>query len=200
MSSRCILRAHFFMHHNAMKKSKTSSRPPCPIYLIGYMGCGKTTIGRLLAESLSWDFVDTDASIAAAEQRSIAQIFDEAGEAYFRQAEADLIRQPAMQQSTIIATGGGLPCHHDNMTYLLQHGTVVYLKVGIDKLCQRLSADQSRPLLPAGQDTSLRKHIQQHLGQRRPTYRRAHITVMAHDEPRDVVRRIRQKLSHRSRK
>jgi shikimate kinase len=117
------------------------------ILLVGFMGAGKTTIGKLLAKSLSFSFIDTDEEIEKAEGISIAQIFEKKGEEYFRELESDFITKFSLS-NCIIATGGGMPCHKDNMLKLKVLGTVLFINTPYDSIIDRLKRNQdSRPLL-----------------------------------------------------
>jgi shikimate kinase len=120
------------------------------IYLVGFMGCGKTTVGRLLADRLGWDFVDLDAEIEAEQKMPIAEIFDRLGEEHFRKLEADAVRQRVrMIQSgrpMVVALGGGAFAQPSNFELLEHNGVSLWLDCPLDILRQRLSADTSRPL------------------------------------------------------
>jgi shikimate kinase len=117
------------------------------IVLVGFMGSGKTTIGKLLAKSMGFSFIDTDAEIEKEEGFSVAQIFKNKGEEYFRQLESDFIKNLHLS-NCIIATGGGMPCHNDNMTKLKVLGTVLFINTPYDSIIERLKLNQdSRPLI-----------------------------------------------------
>lgn len=121
------------------------------IVLIGFMGCGKSSVGAKLAKQLSFSFYDTDKWIEEREGKSINDIFGLNGEEYFRNLETNTIRK--MEKTfhhAVIATGGGLPLRHCNIKILQQLGTVVYLKVSKDTVLQRLKGDTKRPLLQGG--------------------------------------------------
>ena len=117
------------------------------IVLVGFMGSGKTTIGKLLAKSLGFRFIDTDEEIEKAEGISIAQIFEKKGEGYFRELESNFITNFSLSKC-IIATGGGMPCHEDNMLKLKVLGTVLFINTPYDSIIERIKLNQdSRPLL-----------------------------------------------------
>lgn len=138
------------------------------IVLIGYMGCGKSTVGRKAAKALGLTFLDTDALIEAEEKMPIAKLFEEKGEAYFRQRETDTIhRLLGEEKGKIIATGGGLPMREENRELLKRLGTVIYLKAETTTLYKRLSGDSKRPLLREG---DLRQKIDTMLSMRGPVY------------------------------
>ena len=116
------------------------------LYLIGMMGAGKTTIGRKLANRLSYRFLDTDALIEQTAKKPITQIFAEEGEAVFRQLETQVLAQVAKHTRVVIATGGGIITQQMNWSYL-RHGVVIWLDVPVPVLMSRLSNDTHRPLL-----------------------------------------------------
>ncbi|MBR5360033.1 MAG: shikimate kinase [Lachnospiraceae bacterium] len=120
------------------------------ICLIGYMGSGKSTVGRLVAKRLKMCFTDTDALIVDRESRSIPDIFEKEGEAYFRKLEASLAKELAEDESfrdAVVSTGGGIVLAADNRKNLRRMGTVVYLRAEPDTLYERVRNDTGRPLL-----------------------------------------------------
>ena len=144
------------------------------LYLVGMMGSGKTTIGKHLAHTLNYRFIDTDDVIVQATGQSINQIFAEQGEAAFRDIETQVLGQVAPYTRTVIATGGGMVIKQKNWGYL-QSGLVVWINVSIDELMLRLSRDKSRPLL---KDGSLRNKLTTLLEQRQQRYAQADATVV----------------------
>lgn len=130
------------------------------IILIGFMGCGKTSIGIRLSYRLRRTLIDTDKMIERQQQMSISEIFSRLGEEEFRQMETRCLEQLAGQTSAqIISVGGGLPVREENRRLLKQLGTVVYLRVTPETVCKRLAGDTTRPLLqgedPEGKVRSL---------------------------------------------
>ena len=118
---------------------------------MGFMGAGKTTIGKALAEKLSWDFIDTDAEIEKEQGRKISEIFETEGEQAFRDMETRLLKKlEKSEERFILSIGGGMPVREENRELLRQIGTVVYLKATKEELVRRLSGDTSRPLLQGG--------------------------------------------------
>lgn len=118
------------------------------IVMIGFMGCGKTTVGKQLAAELEYQFLDTDAYIEEKEQMTISQIFDKKGEAYFRNLETTSLEELAAQtKQTIVSSGGGLPLREENAKLLKKLGFVVYLRVTKETVLKRLEGDTTRPLL-----------------------------------------------------
>ena len=121
------------------------------IVLMGFMGAGKTTIGKALAEKLSWDFIDTDAEIEKEQGRKISEIFETEGEQAFRDMETRLLKKlEKSEERFVLSIGGGMPVREENRELLRQIGTVVYLKATKEELVRRLSGDTSRPLLQGG--------------------------------------------------
>lgn len=154
------------------------------LYLIGMMGSGKTTIGRLLAMQLKYKFIDTDVIIEKLTQKSISQIFAESGEAAFRDIETQVLGRVAAETRTAIATGGGIVLQRQNWSYL-HHGVIVWLDVSVEQLLKRLKGNTSRPLL---QDPDPQQKLQQLLEQRQPLYASADVRVRVEaDEPSSSV-------------
>lgn len=140
------------------------------IILVGFMGSGKTTFGKSLAQKLNYKFIDTDKEIEGLVGMSIADLFKTKGENYFRTLERQLIEKMTVQ-NTVIATGGGLPCFYDNMELLNQKGVTVYLKYSSEQLFERLKKDRDRrPLLLCKTDSELHVYIDVLLKQREVFY------------------------------
>ena len=139
------------------------------ICLIGYMGSGKTTVGRLLADALSCDFEDTDEMIVEREGRPISDIFEKEGEPYFRRLETDLLNELCDKglSKTVLSTGGGLPVAERNRSILKKIGKVVYLRAEAESLYMRVKEDKGRPLLETGDKL---KKIREMLAVRGPIY------------------------------
>jgi 3-dehydroquinate synthase len=138
------------------------------IFLVGLMGAGKTTIGRLLARRLNKRFIDSDHAIEARTGASIPWIFEIEGEASFRRREADMIRELSAQQGIVLATGGGAVLDPDSRALLVARGTVIYLRASVGSILQRTSHDKNRPLL---QTPDPRKKLEELTAQREPLYR-----------------------------
>lgn len=156
--------------------------------LIGFMGTGKTTIGRLLAAQLDYDFLDTDHWIETAAGKSIPDIFSQAGEAHFRALEQQLVAELAKRQRTVIATGGGLPCQGDNLERLRQHAYLVCLWASPETIFERVRHNSHRPLL---QHPDPLGRIRELLAQRESFYRRADLLISTDGRPsREIVQHI----------
>ena len=117
------------------------------VILVGFMGAGKSSVGRILARRLGRCFVETDDMIIAHEGRSISEIFTDKGEAYFRALEEDMVRLLALKRGDVIATGGGLPCCEGRLEALRAIGTVVWLAGDFDTLYERARRGGDRPML-----------------------------------------------------
>ena len=117
------------------------------IVLIGFMGSGKTTIGRKLAVRLGYRFVDMDRFIEEEQQCKIAQIFEERGEATFRSLETGLLKRLKKAENTVVSTGGGVVTIEGNIEIIRSIGISIYLKAGIDNIFERVSRNNKRPLL-----------------------------------------------------
>lgn len=117
------------------------------IVLIGFMGTGKSSLGRLLARELNFSFVDTDALIEERQGRSITELFALDGEPFFRQLERDLARELAPARQVVISTGGGFPLEPENIRVLRPNGLIVALKATPEMIYQRIKHETHRPLL-----------------------------------------------------
>ena len=148
------------------------------IFLVGYMGSGKTTFGTQLARSMKLDWVDLDSDIEQQTGRSIAEIITRDGEDSFRALESEVLSKLLGAKNAVISTGGGTPCFHSNMDVMKASGVVVYLRYSAANLAARLENDtENRPLLKGLIGQELENHISSHLLQREPFYQQAHITV-----------------------
>ena len=148
------------------------------IVLIGFMGCGKTTFGRWLADRQQMDFADTDELIVRLEQMSVADIFEKKGEAYFRDMETKVLKMLlgeeesggenlCIHKSTVISVGGGLPVREENRRLLHRLGRIIFLDTSVDELVRRLERDTTRPLLKGG---ALREKIERLMDERLDIY------------------------------
>ena len=157
------------------------------IILVGFMGAGKSVIGRMLAKRLGRCFVETDEMIAAREGRSIPDIFATKGEAYFRARETELLDVLKLKRGDVIATGGGFPCGEGGLEALKAIGTVIWLTADVETLHARASRVGRRPLLEGKSVDEIRALHESRV----PFYRRAHLTVDTTGAGVDqVVRRI----------
>lgn len=158
------------------------------LILCGFMGSGKSTIGKQLAEKLGARFVDTDTLIEQREGMTISEMFEKHGEAYFRQKERELCEELAGLTKTVISTGGGTLLNDDNMRALKSTGVVFLLNVSSRTVIARLKNDTTRPLL---QQEDKEKAVKMMLSNRTPLYNRAADYVIdAEESPRKVCLKI----------
>lgn len=154
------------------------------IYLVGFMGAGKSTVARALGARIGWRIEDIDARIEARERRSVASIFAQSGEVYFRQAERQVLGELLPTREIVVATGGGTFAEPDNRALMLADGTVVWLDVPLERVIQRVPADGRRPL------ASDRAQMQQLYVRRQLAYAEAHARIDASGPIADVVERL----------
>jgi shikimate kinase len=156
--------------------------------LIGFMGTGKTSVGRLVAEILKFDFLDTDDLIEKCTGRSISDIFSKDGEPAFRALEKKVVEELANKNKTVIATGGGLPTNADNLAGLKSCALVVCLWASPEKIWERVRHQSHRPLL---HDADPQQKIRDLLAAREPFYRQADVLVNTGlRSPREVAQQI----------
>ena len=152
------------------------------IYLVGFMGSGKTTAGKKLSSLLGWEFVDLDGAIEAKTGKKIPEIFATRGEAFFRKTETGILRN-LDQNNIVVSTGGGAPCHDSNMDYMLSTGLTVYLKLTPAQLMNRLEFSKTeRPLISGIDKDDLQGYIEQTLQGREKYYNRA-LVIIEDSEP-----------------
>ncbi len=160
------------------------------IYLIGMMASGKSTIGKLLAERLEYDFIEMDNVIEKEFGSSISEIFAKHGEHYFRELESKLLVKLSSQHHIVVSTGGGTPLYHNGIDQMKKSGEVIWLKVSKKEIFNRLSNSTHRPLAREITRNSLTKLVTK----RRPIYKKASIKVWNKGKLEDVVNRICDKL------
>lgn len=162
-----------------------------PLFLVGMMGAGKSTVGRLLATKLAVPFVDLDEQIAASAGATIAEIFADEGEAGFRKREAEAVAQACAGGAAIVAAGGGAVRFGDNLDRMLAAGFVIWLDAPLDALVARVGDVRDRPLLATGDP---KQKLAQLLDERRPFYARAQLRVDASGPPSQVCEQIMKEL------
>jgi shikimate kinase len=150
------------------------------VYLVGYMASGKSTTGRALAESLAVPFLDTDDMIEQEQGKTISTIFHEAGEEAFREMERGILEKTVSIGPSVIATGGGLPCHGSNMDVMNRHGLTVFLDVLPETVIRRLKQEsKGRPLLSGLSGNGLAEFIRSQMSVRRKHYLCAQVILDA---------------------
>ncbi len=148
------------------------------IILVGYMGAGKTTVGRGLARSLALPFYDLDRYVEGRYHRTIPDIFEENGEEGFRRMERNVLHEVAEFEDVVISCGGGTPCFFDNMEYMNRQARTVFLKASPDVLSAHLKMGKTRrPLLEGKTEEEMRRFVRDSLAVREPFYRRAQYTL-----------------------
>ena len=160
------------------------------IVLMGFMGAGKTTIGKKLAKALECEFIDTDEWIEKEQGRKISDIFAEEGESAFRNMETDLLKRlQNSEDKFVLSIGGGMPVREENRALLRNLGTVVYLKTSKEEIIRRVSGDTNRPLLQGG---ALEEKVTNLMNAREQIYREtACVEILTDDkEPQKVVSEI----------
>ena len=154
------------------------------IYLVGFMGAGKTTVARALGRRLGWRVEDIDDRIEARERRSVATIFAQNGESYFRQQERQVLSDLLPQRQIVVATGGGTFAEPDNRALMLADGAVAWIDVPLTRVFERVPADGRRPL------AADRAQMEQLYARRRLCYAEAHIRIDGTDPVPEVVSRL----------
>jgi len=148
------------------------------IFLIGFMGSGKSTLGKKLANQLDYRFEDMDDLIVRTSGMTIPGIFSEHGEELFRKWEKDILQEVIKKESLVIATGGGAPCHHDNLDVMNAHGLTVYLQLPPEAIRDRLlNSRTERPLVKGKSGEELLQFIKELLEKREKFYLASRLVV-----------------------
>ncbi len=151
-----------------------------PIFLVGFMAAGKTSLGRYAARRMGREFVDLDSYIESRFRKSISQLFAERGESVFREIERNMLHEVGEFDNMLIATGGGTPCFFDNMHYMNERGITIFLTCSVDVICHRLLvAKVRRPLVEKCPPDKLPSLIVSLLKERLPFYTQAQHTFTA---------------------
>jgi shikimate kinase len=160
------------------------------IFLIGFMGSGKSTLGAQLARRLDYSFADMDHLIEETAELSIPEIFHEHGEEVFRKWEYDIVKELCHREELVISTGGGAPCHSGIMDLMNSEGTTIYLKLTPEALFSRLIQSRTeRPLIKGKSEPELLDFIISRLEKREESYMRAsHIVEGINLRPEDLIR------------
>jgi len=146
------------------------------IFLTGFMGCGKTTMGKKLSAALGYSFLDLDHVFEAKTGTTIAEYFSSHGEEAFRKLESAILKETEYPENAVVSTGGGLPCFFDNMEWMNAHGQSVYMKFTPKMLASRLeNAKTPRPVLQGKKGAELVAFIESKLAERDPFYSKASV-------------------------
>ena len=166
------------------------------IFLTGYVGAGKTTLGKAFARKLNLPFVDLDWYMEERFHKTVGELFVERGEAGFRELEKNMLHEVGAFEDVVISTGGGAPCFFDNMDFMNRNGKTVFLNVHPDVLFRRLRvAKQQRPILQGKQDDELKEFIIRALEKRTPFYSQAQYVFNADElEDRSQIEKSVEKL------
>lgn len=160
------------------------------IILLGFMGCGKSTIGRALAKQLGYTFVDLDDEIENTSKTTISRIFESKGEAHFRKLESKVLKSTLSSKDRIVlALGGGTPCYNDNMKLIRKYPSF-YIRCGVELLTKRLSKEKShRPIIADKKKGELKRFIAKKLAERREAYQQADFTLVGSRPIKAIVNR-----------
>ena len=152
------------------------------IFLVGYMGCGKSTLGKKLAINLNYDFIDLDNYIEEQEGRTIKEIFADDGEEYFRKLERVYLHRVIDTENVVISSGGGTPCFFDNMDQMNEYGLTVYINMHPKALIPRLKLSELyRPLIDGMKGEVLLDYVYKTLRERESYYHKAHKVVAGYN-------------------
>lgn len=165
-----------------MDSDETQINPPDVaagrFFLIGFMGSGKSHWGKIWAERHHYNFIDLDDALEQEEQSSVTDIFEKKGEDYFRQKEAIMLRSLDKHENIIVACGGGTACFFDNISWMKNHGTIVFLEAPPTTILRNILTQESkRPLVKNLNEAELLFFIEQKLKERSEYYSQAHLTL-----------------------
>lgn len=160
------------------------------VYLVGFMGCGKTEIGKKISKKLNLGFIDTDFEIENKYSNSLNNLFKDNGEEFFRKEETELIKAIKKLDNKIIATGGGLPCYNKNLNLLDKSGLIIYLRCSVNNLFNRLVKNlNKRPLIKDFNKNELRKYIETTLNKREKIYKKSHKIIECDNKSENEILR-----------
>lgn len=161
------------------------------IVLVGFMGTGKTTVGRILAKQLEWTFTDTDAYIERETGMTISRMFQDYGESYFRERETEALRELLLRKGQVVSTGGGAVLREENRRIMLENGLVVAMKAEEAVIVERVRGDTGRPLLQGDVEERVRTLVEA----RRHAYDFAPVQLQTDRlTPEEAARRIEELL------
>lgn len=156
------------------------------IFLVGFMAAGKTTIGRLLAKKIGYDFADTDEILENETKLKISEIFEQHGESYFRKLEANLLKKLILKDKLVIATGGGMPCFGKNMEVMSKYGCSIFVQSNFKSILQRIKKTRNRPIA----NTKSEKELYLLYKDRLVFYKEARFRIYASRAKEKVIQRI----------
>lgn len=158
------------------------------IYIVGYMGAGKTTAAKRLANRLGWEVVDTDALFEEKYRISVDDFFKKYDEPLYRKLESEILKSTEKMENTVISTGGGTACYYDNMDWMNLHGLTVFMRVSPAAAVDRvLHSHHKRPLVRGKSETELMEYVNWHYASRMPFYEQAKITVKSENLDLDAL-------------
>ena len=161
------------------------------IFLLGFMGSGKSHWGRLWAAAHNFNFIDIDEELEKQEQKTVAEIFETRGEDYFRQKETILLRSLTAQSNSIVSCGGGTPCFFDNMAWMNKNGLTIFLEATTQFILKNIKNEKDkRPLIKDKDDAEILFFIDQKLKERQPYYSKAKIILPAEDLNIDSIKKV----------
>ena len=164
------------------------------IYLVGYMGAGKTTAAKRLAHRLGWEHYDTDALFEEKYHISVDDFFHKYDEALFRKLESQILQSTENLENAVISTGGGTPCFNDNMAWMDEHGTTVFLKISPQTAVSRIRlSKKKRPLAAGKTEAELATFVEKHYGARMSFYEQAQHVVKGEDLDIEALLALLQK-------
>jgi shikimate kinase len=167
------------------------------ISLVGYMGCGKSHISKILSEKINFKLIDLDKEISRRNKLTIPEIFEKKGEIYFRKLERETLEEIlATEENLILSLGGGTPVYYNNMEIINNNSKSIFLKASVKTLTERLSKQkEKRPLIANISDENLPEFIAKHLFERNEFYNKALISINTDSrEPEDILKEIIEKL------
>jgi shikimate kinase len=165
------------------------------VILVGYMGAGKTLLGKSIAEKLGIRFINSDSDIEQQTGMSVGQLFEQFGENHFRNLEKEYLSSLDVEESFVLATGGGTPCYNNQMDVLNSLGTTIYLQCSNETLFSRLKHERDhRPLIAGLSDEELRESIYIRMRQREAIYQLAQFTIIEEEQKTEtIIHRLRQR-------
>lgn len=168
---------NYFFSLQSMDLTAINHQKDQPVYLVGFMGSGKTYWGRILSAQLHRKFIDLDQLIESKEQMSVQQIFEKNGEDWFREKEALSLRSIIDEENIVVSCGGGTPCFHDNMRFMNETGTTIFLQAAPKFLLQNIVKEPgARPLLKNMNEAEMLFFIEKKLEERNSFYLQAKCT------------------------